>query len=98
MPNSYSTTRTLPFLPNVSPKDREVAERAFRKQEERRRKANESRGQKAEELADGVHRQLHNLLGVRKFAALREGIERERVAFRDLWQPPQGLNRRLRKA
>jgi hypothetical protein len=93
MPNSYSTTRTLPFLPNVSPKDREVAERAFRKQEERRRKANESRGQKAEELADGVQRQLHNLLGVRKFAALREGIERERVAFRDLWQPPQGLNR-----
>ena len=101
MPNSYSTTRGLPFLPNVSTKDRELAERAFSKQKERRRKDNESRGQKTEEIVEAVDRKLHNLLGVRNFAAVREGLQRERLAFHDLWQPPQGLNRnyaRERKA
>jgi len=93
MPHSYSTTRSLPFLTNFSTKDRQAAERAFSKQDERRRKSNESRAQKADQLAEGVHRQLHNLLGARKYAALRQGIQRERLAFRDLFQPPQGLNR-----
>lgn len=93
MPHSYSTTRSLPFLTNFSTKDRQLAERAFSKQQEQRRKSNESRAQKADQLAEGVHRQLHNLLGARKYAALREGIQRERLAFRDLFQPPQGLNR-----
>lgn len=93
MPHSYSTTRSLPFLTNFSTKDRQAAERAFNKQEARRRKANEFRAQKADQLVDGVQRQLHNLLGARKFAQLREGIQRERLAFRDLFQPPQGLNR-----
>lgn len=93
MPNSYSTARTLPFLTDFSTKHRQVAERAFSKQDEQRRKANESRGQKAEKHREAVHRQLHNLLGARKFAQLREGIQRERLAFRDLWQPPEGLTR-----
>jgi len=93
MPHSYSTTRSSPFVTNFSTKDRQTAERAFSKQDEQRRKSNESRAQKADQLAEGVHRQLHNLLGARKYAALREGIQRERLAFRDLFQPPQGLNR-----
>jgi len=93
MPNSYSTTRTFPFLTDFSTKEREAAERAFNKQDQQRRKASESRAQKAEEHVEGVHRQLHNLLGARKFAQLREGIQRERLAFRDLWQPPEGLDR-----
>jgi hypothetical protein len=93
MPNHLSTTRRLPFLTNFSTKDRQIAERAFSKQQDQRRKANESRAQKADQLAEGVQRQLHNLLGARKVAILREGIQRERLAFRDLFQPPQGLNR-----
>ena len=31
-------------------------------------------------------------------AALREEIKRERVAFRDLWEPPGGFNRDYPKA
>ena len=80
MPNSYSTTRTLPSLANGSTVDRDLAERAFSRQDARRRKDNESRGRQAVELADDLQRRLYNLLGVRNFAALREGIQRERLA------------------
>jgi hypothetical protein len=93
MPNCYYTTRALPFLTDFSTKDRQLAERAFSQQEERRRKANESRGQKADELVEGLRRQLHNLLGAKKLGELREAIKRERLAFRDLWQPPVDLDR-----
>jgi hypothetical protein len=93
MPHSHFTTRSLPFLTNFLTKDRQAAERAFGKQEEQRRKTHESRAQQADQLAEGVQRQLHGLLGARKFAQLREGIQRERLALRDLFQPPQGLKR-----
>lgn len=93
MPHSYSTTRSLPFLETLSTRDREAAQRAASKQEERRRKASELRGENAEKLAEDVHRKVRNLLGARNFAALREGIQRERLAFSDLFQPPEGLNR-----
>ena len=41
---------------------------------------------------------MRDLLGAKELAALREGIKRERVAFRDLWEPPGGLNRDYPKA
>jgi hypothetical protein len=93
MPHSYSNTPHLPLLTNFSTKDRQIAERALSKQEDQRRKANESRAQKVEKQVEDVHCQLHNLLGARKFAQLREGIQSERLSFRDLFQPPHGLKR-----
>ncbi|MSR57501.1 MAG: hypothetical protein EXS05_07495 [Planctomycetaceae bacterium] len=66
MPNCHDTTRALPFLTDFSTKDRQLAEKAFSQQEERRRKANESRGQKADGLVEGFRRQLHDFLGAKQ--------------------------------
>ena len=93
MPNCYCTTHTLPFLTDFSAKDRQLAEKAFSQQEERRRKDNESQQQKADKLVEDLCRQLGDLLGAKKLAELREGLRRERLTFRDLWQPPEGLDR-----
>jgi hypothetical protein len=90
-PSCYCTTRNLPFLMNFSAKDRELAQKAFSDQEGRRRKINESRGQKADELIESLRRQLYDLLGAEKLAQLREEMKHERLRFRDLWQPPVDL-------
>ncbi|HYE37530.1 hypothetical protein [Methylocaldum sp.] len=97
MPYCYRTTRNLPFLTDFSTKDRQLAETAFSQQEERRRKTDESRGQKADEIVEDFRRQLHDLLGANNLAVLREAMKRERIAFRDLWQPPVDLHREYRK-
>jgi hypothetical protein len=91
-PNCYDTARNLPFLTNFSAKDRELAQKAFSDQEGRRRKVNESRGQKADELIERLRRQLYDLLGAEKLADLREAMKHERFRFRDLWQPPVDLD------
>jgi hypothetical protein len=91
--NLYHTTRALPFLTDVSIEDRQLAERALSQQEERRRKANESRGQKADEVVEDLQRQLHDLLGAEKLGELRRAMKHERLAFGDLWQPPVDLDR-----
>ncbi len=89
---SYSMTRNLPFLRDFSARDRELAQKAFSDQEERRRKVSESRGQQAEELVEHLHRQLHDLLGAQPLAELREAMTAERLRFSDLWQPPVDLH------
>jgi hypothetical protein len=93
MPSCSRSERHLPFLSDLSTKDRQLAARAITVQDERRSKANDARGKKAEALMEGFQRQVHGLLGARNFAELRDGIAREREAFRDLWDPPQGLKR-----
>jgi hypothetical protein len=90
-PSCYCTTRNLPFLMNFSAKDRELAQKAFSDQEGRRRKINESRGQKADELIESLRRQLYDLLRAEKLAQLREAMKHECLRFRDLWQPPVDL-------
>jgi hypothetical protein len=90
--------RTLPFLTDFSTQDRQLAEKAFRQQEERRRKAHESRTQKADEAVEGLRRRLQDLLGAKRLAELRAQITRERLTFADLWQPPEGLDRDYAKA
>ena len=93
MPNCYFANRHLPFLNGLTPRAQKSAEKAFNEHEARQRKATESRGRKADKLIADLHGQLHNLLGVRKFAELQAGLQRERLAFRDLFQPPGGLKR-----
>lgn len=97
MPDCYYTTRNLPFLRGFSARDRELAQKTFSNQEGWRRKANESRGRKADELIEGLRRQLHDLLGAKKLAELREAMKHERHRFRDLWQPPAGFDLDYRK-
>lgn len=93
MSNCYSTKHNLPFLADFSPKDRAAAEKAISTCDEAHRKAGASRTQKTEALVESVRKQMHDLFGAKKFAALREGLVGERLAFADLFQPPQGLNR-----
>ena len=52
-------------------------------------------GVQAERLIDDVNRQLHNLMGARKFALLREGMQQERLGLVAVMQPPGGLKRKL---
>lgn len=83
--------RKLPFLANFEPGDRQLAEKALEAHEERRRKAQEARREAADAILVDARRQLSSLLGVQKLAQLRQAMERERLAFRDLRQPPGGL-------
>lgn len=93
MPHRHSSTRSLPFSTDLSAKERQIAERAFSAQDEHRRRSNEARAAKAEHLVEGVQRKLFDLLGAKKFAQLREGIQCEHRALRDSLQPPHGLKR-----
>src|SRR5262245_42491353 len=97
MATSDLTTRRLPFLQEFSARDRALAEKAARQQEDRRRQAHEARARRAETATDELRRRLHDLLGPRKSAELREAIRRERLAFRDMLQPPGGLTREYAK-
>jgi len=93
MPYGFYGARDLSSLTDFSARDRELAEKAAAQQEGRRRKALESRGNRLDELSETARRQLYDLLGARKSAELRDGIRRERLALRDLGQPPEGLER-----
>jgi hypothetical protein len=97
MPNFHHTSHALRFLTDFSERDRQLAERALRQQQERRRKADESRARKADELVERLRRELSDLLGARKLGELRDAMKRERLAFRDLWQPPVDPDRDYRK-
>lgn len=53
--------------------------------------AREARSRKAAELADRSEGRLRRVLGKTAYAELRELMRRERLALRDLLQPPGGL-------
>ena len=93
MATSDITTRRLPLLEAFSARDRQLAENAASRQERRQREAHEVRARKAERATEDLRRRLLDLLGARKSAQLREAIRRERLAFRDMLQPPGGLAR-----
>ncbi|MCK6447166.1 MAG: hypothetical protein L6Q99_12320 [Planctomycetes bacterium] len=89
--------RQLPFLESLAPKDRKRAERALESQAEKRRRAADSRATEIGRIVESVERRTHDLLGAKKLTQLRAGLACERLAFRDLWQPPKGLQRNYRK-
>jgi hypothetical protein len=97
MPNHHSTSRSLPFVSAFSPKERQLAERALGERQAQRKASNASRSQQASQIADRVERQLHSLLGAKTFAALREGLQQERLNLREAMQPPEGLKRDFSK-
>lgn len=57
----------------------------------RSRSASDARMRKAAELADKADGRLRRLLGKTDYAALRDLMHRERLALRDVLQPPGGL-------
>jgi hypothetical protein len=93
MASHDAVTRRLPFLRDFSARDRELANKAARQQEDRQRKTREARARKVEGAIESFRRRLHDLLGARRSAELREAIRRERLTFHDLLQPPGGLTR-----
>lgn len=93
MSHSYRTGRSLPFLPSFSSADRARAERALATREQRRRRDADARAATNDELADDVQRRLRNLVGGRAYTQFRADLQRERLAFRDSFQPPEGLRR-----
>jgi hypothetical protein len=86
-----TTTRRLPFLRDFPDEARQSIETASSDQEKRRREAGEVRSRKAEEIAERARAQVRDLLGQRSLDALRQLMRHERLAFRDLLQPPDGL-------
>ena len=88
MSNRNCTTHALPFLNHFPEDDRQRAEEALRRTEERRLEEADARSRKAEELTENLRRQVHDLLGAEKIGELRETMKRERLAFRALRQPP----------
>jgi hypothetical protein len=97
MRHSHDATHDFPFLKDFSVRDRRVAEISLSRQEERQRQNSESRSRKSDTLVEDARRQRRNLLGAGKFAELREAITSERLAFRDLFEPPEGLDRDFAK-
>lgn len=98
MPNHGGATRNLPFLREFSAKDRELVEKAASEQDKRQQKAQDVRSRKAAELADKAQGQLRDLLGAKTQASLQQLKQREKLAFRDLRQPPHGLRSSFGKA
>lgn len=95
MPDSRTASANLRRFTSEA---QEAAAKATAAREKRTRAAYESRSRKAAELADRADAKLRRLLGKRDHAALRELMARERIAMRDVLQPPKGLGASLEKA
>jgi hypothetical protein len=89
--STCTTTRSLPLLRDIPEEARQLAERASTEQEKRRREASEARSRKAEDLVERARARVRDLLGSENRKSLRQAMRRERLAFRDLLQPPGGL-------
>ena len=82
------SSRSLPFLDGFRPRDRKAVESSLARHDEERRKSFEARDGAASKLALDFRARVRALLGDKKFATLRAAMTREKLAFRDLWQPP----------
>ena len=68
----------------------ESAQKAFRRQED---EARASLNRKAESIVEDSRRRLRDLVGLKRYDELRTAIRSERLALRELRQPPEGLKR-----
>lgn len=87
----------LPFVEGFSTKEREVAEKSLARLSAQQIKSAETRARKAEKILETFQGKFHDLLGAKKSATLRAAIASERLAFRELWSPPEGLQRNYNK-
>jgi hypothetical protein len=71
--------------------ERRILEQALAEHRERQQHARAARSRKAANLAASARARMRDAVGLEHWAALRELMARQRVAFRDLRQPPRGL-------
>lgn len=93
MSHSHRSDSRLPFLPALSTAEHAATERALTTRARRRQRDAAARAADAEQIVDDVQRRLRNLAGARAYTQFRADLERERLAFADLFQPPGGLTR-----
>ena len=86
--DACTTSRNFNRLPIVAQRS---ADAALEEREQRLRATTEDRSRKAADIAASASDRLRRLLGPDNYADLRELMDRERLAVRDLLQPPQGL-------
>ena len=91
------SSRNLPFLDDFSARDRKAAEASLAQHDERSRKSFEARDGAASKLALDFRARMRTLLGDKKLASLRDEMAAEKLAFRELWQPPLKAGRDDRK-
>jgi hypothetical protein len=87
----------LPFLAEFPARDREVAEKAVERAADALRQAASARAGQAEKVLAVSRRRVRTLHGAAGGAAFAGGLARERRAFREMWEPPQGLRRSYAK-
>jgi hypothetical protein len=82
----------MPFDPDISDADRRMAEEVAEDFDRRQRSTAERRSDKVTEIVALGNRRIKELLGAENWLSLRRRMHAERVRFRDLLQPPNGLN------
>lgn len=88
MPIRVDSSRSLPFVDAFPERDRKATEAAFARHDAGSRATFEARERVASKLVADFRSRTQALLGAKKVAVLRDAMARERLAFRDLWQPP----------
>jgi hypothetical protein len=73
------------------------ADRAVARQEEQRREVEATLARKASRILEEGRRQAQAAVGKTRYAELRAKIHSERLALRELGQPPEGLKRDYQK-
>ena len=82
--DACTTSRNFNRLPIVAQRS---ADAALEEREQRLRATTEDRNRKAADIAASASDRLRRLLGPDNYADLRELMDRERLAVRDLLQP-----------
>jgi hypothetical protein len=81
----------MPFVRDFSTGNEQLSKKALRAQRQRELKNGEAHNHQAGEITEDTRRKLRDVVGTENLVALRRLMSRERLSFRDLLQPPQGL-------
>ncbi|GAA1868538.1 hypothetical protein GCM10009687_40240 [Asanoa iriomotensis] len=88
----YFSQYHMPFDPDIPEADRRMAAEVAEDYDRRQRNTAEARGDKVAEIVERGNRRIAELLGEENWLSLRRRMRGERTRFRDLLQPPNGLN------
>lgn len=88
----YSSQYHMPFDLDVPEADRRRTEEVAEDHDRRRRSAAEIRDVRLADTVERGNQRIRDLLGEENWLSLRKRMHGERVRFRDLLQPPAGLD------
>ncbi|MEV1143719.1 hypothetical protein [Micromonospora sp. NPDC049799] len=91
MVDVVSTCKTIRNFSHFPAKAQRLADAAAEEREQRLGKITKKRSSKAAKLSADAGDRLQRLLGDDNWTDLRQLMQQERLTFRDLLQPPQGL-------